>query len=319
MEEEINILDYVKVIMKWKQFIISFIAIAVTVTVLFCLMTPWKYRARTTILLPSQSDSGIENIVALSSLMSGTAQSNPAGISQSLVGRTRNFPDILRSKTIALMIVDGLALDKYYKVRNKEVLIPYIQKSLKVQEKKGILTIFATDKDPRLAADIANYAVMALAEFNKKGNMQFARRFKNFLNEQVAVAKVDLANAEENLKKFDTQSQMVKISQKELMLSRYMRDVKVKEAIYSMLLQEYEKAQIEEAKEELYFEVLDPAYPSRSPYSPKPFLYSVIAVILGGLAAVSLAFIFEYLEGIGVKIPELDYNKEIEWQNIKRS
>jgi uncharacterized protein involved in exopolysaccharide biosynthesis len=318
MNEEINIMDYVKVIIKWKQFIACFTAAVVILTVLISLFMPWTYKAKTTILLPQQGGKGLEGIMALTSMMTGTTINMPADLSRSLIGRTINFSDILKSNTIAEMIAENLHLGKYYRSRSKEKLTAMIKNKLKIKEQKGILTISAEDRSPRLAADLANYAVLALDEFNKRGNMQYARRLKNFLRDQLVTAKVDLSDAEENLKKFETQSQMVKISQRELMLARYMRDVKVKEALYTMLLQEYEKAKIEEAKEELFFEVLDPAKPPKSPSTPKPFLYSTIALFLGLFSSVFLAFFFEYMETLGVQIPQFDYNKELEWLKTRK-
>jgi len=323
MEEELNILDYLKVISKWKKFIISFTGAAVVITVLTCVVMPWTYRAETTLIIPSQSNKGFEGLLALSSIMAGPAVNVPSDMSQSLLGqsllgRTTNFSDILKSRTIAEMLVDGLALQEHYHTRDKEKLISMVQKKMKVKEQKGLLKIYAEDKSPRLAADLANYSVIALDNFNKKGNIQFAKRLKNFVREQLAAAKVDLSNAEENLKKFETQSQMVKISEKELMLLRLTRDVKVKEAIYTMLMQEYEKSRIDETKEELFFEVLDPAYPPKGPYVPKPFLYSLMAAVLGGFCSVSLAFFFEHLESLGINVPQINYEREIKWANRKR-
>lgn len=319
MEEEINLLDYVKVVAKWKELIVSFTSAAVILTVIVCLGMPWTYRAETSLIIPQQSGKGLESIVAISSMLTGTSMNIPTDISQSLLGRSLNFSDILKSKTVSEMIIDGLNLRKYYRTSNKEALIRLIQKNIKVKEQKGILKIYVENKDPRLAADIANYSVIALDEFNKKGNIQFAKRMNNFVREQLAAAKVDLGDAEEKLKKFETQGQMVKISEKELMLARLLRDVKVKEAIYTMLLQEHEKTKIDEVKEELFFEVLDPASPPKAPYRPKPLLYSLIALIFGGAASVFLAFFFEYLEGLGIKIPTIDYRKEIKWNEIRRS
>lgn len=318
MEEELNLLDYLKVITKWKKFIISFTAAVVTLTVLACLVTPWTYRAETTLLIPSQAGKGLEGLMALSSMIGGSTVSMPTDITQSLVGRTTNFSDILKSKTMARMIISGLNLERYYRTSNEDKLVTKIQKKLKIKEQKGLLYIYAEDKNPRLAADIANYSVIGLDEFNKKGNVQFARRLKKFISEQLAAAQVDLSDAEEKLKKFETQSLMVKISEKELMYARLMRDVKVKEATYTMLMQEYEKSKIEEAKEELFFEVLDPAQPPKRPYTPKPFLYSIIALVLGSCFAVLLAFFFEYLEGLGIKIPQINYEKEIKWAIPKK-
>ena len=318
-KEELNLLDYVKVIRKWKEFIISFTAATVILTVLMCLVMPWTYKAETTLLIPQQASRGMEGILALSSMMTGSMINLPTDISQSLLGRTTNFSDILRSKTVAEMIVDGLNLKKYYKNKKKEDLITSIRKKVTVKEQRGVLYISVMDRDPGLASDIANYAVIALDEFNKKGNVQFTKRLSIFAKEQLATAKVDLSEAEEKLKMFETQSQMVKMSEKELLLARLMRDVKVKEAIYTMLLQEWEKSKIEEAKEELFFEVLDPARPPRKPYTPKPFLYSMVAVVLGSFTSIFLAFFFEYLESLGVKIPKLDYGREIKWKEMKGS
>jgi len=97
-----------------------------------------------------------------------------------------------------------------------------------------------------------------------------------------------------------------------------MRDVKVKEAIYTMLMQEYEKSKLDETKEELFFEVLDPAYPPKGPYVPKPFLYLLMAAVLGGFCAVSFAFFFEHLESLGINVPQINYEREIKWANRKR-
>lgn len=318
MSEEINLLDYVRVMSKWRNFIISFTAAAVVLTVVICLIVPWKYKAETTILIPQQSGKGIEGLLELSSMMTGSTMNIPTDITQSMLGRSTNFSDILKSKTVSGMIVDGLNLGTYWHMKSHEALIKRVRKEIKVKEQKGMLKISVIDRNPRLAADIANYAAMALDEYNKRGNVQFARRMSNFIQEQLANSKVDLSDAEEKLKKFETQSQMVQISEKELMLERLMRDVKVKEAIYTMLLQEYEKSKIEEAKEELFFEVLDPAAPTYFPYAPQPFLYSVIALVLGFFISVFAAFFFEYLEETGVKVPQMDYNSEVEWRKISR-
>lgn len=322
MNDELDFLEYFKILNKWRKFIVAFAMALVILTVLVCILMPWTYRADTTLIIPQQS-SGLEGILALSSMVSGSTGtvpsdiSQPVDLSQSLIGRTVNYTDILKSRTLAGMIVDGLDLNKGHPGRSREALIRMVQKKLKVKELKGILTIYAYDRSPRMAADLANYAVLALDEFNKKGNIQFTKRINNFVRDQLAFAKVDLSESEEKLKKFETQSQMLKISERELMLDRYMRDVKVKEAIYTMLLEEYEKTKIEEAKEELFFEVLDPAPVPKGPNTPKPFLFSFVALVLGGFMGGFLAFLFEYLESIGIKVPQIDYERKIVWNKPK--
>jgi len=317
MNDELDLTAYYNVVVKWKKFIISSTAAIVILTVLMCLVMPWTYRADTTLIIPEQNTRGLEGILALSTMMSGSTTTIPTNLSRTMIGRTINFTDILKSKTLAGMIVDGLNLGEVYGNRDRGAMIKMVQKKIKVKEQKGVLTIYAYDRAPRVSADIANYAVIALDEFNKKGNIQYAKRLNNFLREQLAIAKVDLSDAEEKLKKFETQSQMVKISERELLLGRLLRDVKVKEALYTMLFQEYEKTKIEEAKEELFFEVLDPASVPKKPYIPKPFQYSIASLFLGGIVSVFFAFLLEYLESIGIKVQQVDYERKIEWNNLR--
>jgi uncharacterized protein involved in exopolysaccharide biosynthesis len=317
MNEELNILDYVKVIRKWGKFIVSFTSASVILTVLVCLVMPWTYRAETSLLIPSQTGKGLEGLMALSTMVSGTTMNMPADLTDTSFDRAKNFTDIIKSRTMAAMLINGLDLKKYFHIRSREKFISFIMKKIKVKEQKGLLKIYVDDRDPRLSADMANYTVAALDQFNKKSNMLFAGRMRKFIGEQMAESKIDLDDAESKLKKFETQTQMVKISEKELSLERLLRDVKVKEEIYATLMGEYEKAKIDEAKAERFFEVLDPAYTPVRPYIPKPFLYSVISVVLGGFCGTFLAFFFEYLQGLGVNVPQIDYEKEIKWANKK--
>jgi uncharacterized protein involved in exopolysaccharide biosynthesis len=313
MKEELNILDYFNVIKKWRKFVIAFTCSLVVLTVAFCLVVPWKYRAETTIMVPQRAAKGMEGMLALSSMLTGSTINLPTDMSETLIGRSNFFPDILKSRSVAMIMIDGMHLMSRYPGKSTDDLIALVRGKLKVKEIKGILYIYAFDRDPRFAADLANYAVMALDEFNRQNNYLFSNRTKNFVMEQIATAKVSLGDAEENLKKFETQSQMVKISERELMLERLMREVKVKEAVYTMLMQEYEKTKIDEAKQELNFEVLDSARPPKSPFFPKPLLYAGMSLVLGIFFGVIISFIFEYLESLGIKIPEPDYGKEIIW------
>jgi len=317
MSEELNILDYLKVVRKWKNFIVSATAALVVLTVLACLAVPWRYKAETTIIIPQQMGQELAGLLGVTSMLNGSSVNMPTDISQSLLGRTTNFSDILKSSTVSGMIVDALGLTKTWHI-NKGAAVRRVKRELRVREMKDILRISVVDRDPELAADMANFAVLALDQFNSTGNVQYARSLNDFVRDQLAAAKVDLSDAEENLKVFENQSEMVRISEKELKLVSLTRDVKVKEAIYTMLLQEYEKTKIDEARKDLFFEVLDPAAVPRSPYAPRPFAYAMIALVLGGVGFTMLAFFFEYLEKSGFKVPEMDYNMEVEWERIKR-
>ena len=316
MEEEINLLDYMKVIWKCRKFIVSFTCLLLIFTVIICVLMPWTYTAETTIIIPQQRR-GFESVTTLLSEMSMNV---PLDIYQSTFGRTKNYSDILKSYSLANKVVDGLSLYKEYpKIKDKDKLIKMIRKSIKIKEGKGIIKLFVSSRSPKLAASVANYYILALDDFNKSGNLQISKRISEFLREKIGEAKVDLALAEEKLKKFETESHLVKISERELKLARLMRDVKVKQALYTMLLQEYEKSKIEEAKEELFFEVLDAARPPKHPSSPRMRLYPALAMVLGLFMGGFLSFFFEYLEGLGVRISLPDFDRKVDFEFWRKS
>jgi len=300
MEEEINLLDYWRVMVKRKELIIIPTCVAIIVAVFVSLSLPKIYKAETTVLLP-QRGGGVSG--ALASL-AGFSISLPIDLSGAL-GRTTNYVDILGSYSLAEMVVEGLDLKKEFpKIKKKDDLIKTIQGSVKAKEQKGIITISVENQDPRLAADVANYYALALDRFNQRANLQVATRTRIFIREQLEKAKADLNLAEDRLKRFQTEVTLVKEKERELALGRLMRDVKIKEGVYTLLSQEYEKAKIEEAKEGQFFEILDPAYPPKIPSKPRVKLNIAIAGMLGLFTGIFLAFFSEYLEGLGFKAPK---------------
>ena len=305
MEEGMNLLDYAKVIWKWRKLMISLACLTLILTVALCVLMPWTYTAITTIIIPQQQGTMLE-------VLSGAYENMPPINHRNNFGRSKNYSDILKSYSLAEKVVDDLNLyQEYPEVKNKNKLVQKIKKSIKVKESKGMIKLLASSKSPKLASSIANYYILALDDFNKRGNWQFTRRVSEFLRQEIADAKLDLDLAESKLKIFEKESHLVKISQKELKLARLLRDVEVKESVYTMLLQEYEKSRIDEAKEELFFEVLDPAKPPQHPSSPRMVLYPGLALVLGFLMGGVLSFFFEYLEGFGVKIDLPDFDRKV--------
>jgi len=302
MNEEINILDYLKVIWKRRGIVVLIATFCLISTAAVCSIVPPWYKASTTILLPAESKS----VSLLSSIASEIPIRMPLDLKSSLVERSTNFKDILESETIAEMVIDGLNLEREFpRFKSRASLVKALQKMVKVKQGRGIMTLSVETRSPRLSRDMSNYFILALDDYNQKSNVQIAKKTRIFVKEQLVEAKVDLAQAEEKLQRFKSESMKVKVSERELILARLLRDVRVKEALYTLLLQEYEKSKIEEAREAQFFEVLDPAKLPRSPSKPRLKLSLVISGVLGLLVGSFSAFLFEYLESSGVKVPNL--------------
>lgn len=84
--------------------------------------------------------------------------------------------------------------------------------------------------------------------------------------------------------------------------ARLLRDVKVQEAVYQMLVQQYEAAKINEARDTSTIQVLAEARAPDYKSKPKRALIVLLATFVMGFFAMLWAFIREYLE----KMPEED-------------
>jgi uncharacterized protein involved in exopolysaccharide biosynthesis len=77
---------------------------------------------------------------------------------------------------------------------------------------------------------------------------------------------------------------------------RLMRDLKVQETLYALLMAQYEQAKISEARDTPTVQVLDPAIPAERKSRPKIALNVLIAGILSLLIGIFWAFVREALD-----------------------
>ena len=77
---------------------------------------------------------------------------------------------------------------------------------------------------------------------------------------------------------------------------RLFRELKVQEALYSMLTSQYEQAKIAEARDTPSVQVLDPGVPAERKSKPSIRLNMMIAGVLALFLGIFLAFFLEYLE-----------------------
>jgi uncharacterized protein involved in exopolysaccharide biosynthesis len=86
--------------------------------------------------------------------------------------------------------------------------------------------------------------------------------------------------------------------------ARLFREVKVQEALYTMLTTQYEQAKIAEARDTPSVQVLDPAIPAERKSKPTLTLNMLIAGVLALFLGIFLAFFLEYLERIKREVNE---------------
>src|SRR5690554_1368249 len=87
-----------------------------------------------------------------------------------------------------------------------------------------------------------------------------------------------------------------KLPEKELELTRFQREARVAENLYTILMEKRSELQIQEAMQSSDIAVIDPAVVKETPIKPRVKLNVLIAVFLAAILAVFIIFFMEYMD-----------------------
>jgi uncharacterized protein involved in exopolysaccharide biosynthesis len=207
-EDEINLLDYMIVMAKRKWLIAGITLFAAVITAVVSLRMPPIYKAETKILPPQQGSSMTTQMLSQLGGLAG------------LVGGAAKTPNelqigLLKTKPVLDNIIDKFNLMTVYKAKFRNDARSSLSGALKAQDdkKSGIITIAVEDKDPKLAADIANVFVEELRNLNKKLAVTEASQRRLFFEEQLKEAKEELIKTEESVKGFQEKTGAIRIDE----------------------------------------------------------------------------------------------------------
>ena len=387
IEDEINLLDYWRVIRKrWRIIAGIFVISVVTAAIISLLMTP-IYQAKTTI-MPVESSGGnlssaLQNLGSLP-FVGGMVPGIGGASATKLVA-------VLKSRTLAEDVIHALNLtriffkDKKDKPPSLEDAVESLTDITKIADDKkgGVISISVEYKDPKIAADIANHYTTVLQKFINENTLSMAKRNRIFIEDQLEKVKRELKEAEEAMKSFQTDKKIVAIDAQTEAAIRVLADLKaqitarevqmgvmkqfstaanpdvlrikdelrelrkqltmveskrgnpetmalpslsespalglqyirlkrealIQEKVFELLTQQYEMARIEEAKEDITFQVIDRAIPSEKRIKPKRRQMVMLAGAVSLFAGVFLVFFLEYAANL--KEPKEQGGEEI--------
>jgi uncharacterized protein involved in exopolysaccharide biosynthesis len=264
---EINILDYINVLIKQKKIIFLFVAVSVIVTGIISFLSPKIYQSRA-VIMPSDATTNTQG--------SMHDMARRFGISTGQTSSTAEIVSLLRSNILTEKVIKKHNLlniffkkDDLGKMAESSKTwngIRYLKAIYQVNTKlrEGIIELSAEFKDPKISADIINYILTELTDYMSSEAKRTAETNRKYL---------------ESLINKNT-------------------DPLIQNKIYSLIAQQIEISMMADVKQNFAFRTLDPPkVPDMhiKPNTPKSIILSFFLSLTAGIFA---AFFIEYIENI---------------------
>ena len=196
-DDEINLMDIMLVIAKYNRFIMAFTAVSIVLALIYVMLQPFSYTAKTVILPPqTKSDSSVGSVLGNLSALNGMGV---GGLGLKSPGDM--VLGMLKSRTLADRVIVRLNLQKHYNTKTMTKTREVLKYSSSISASKdGFITVEYTHSDPVMAAKIANTYVSELDKLNLSVALSEAARRRLFYEKQIKLAAVSLSQAEAAMK-----------------------------------------------------------------------------------------------------------------------
>ncbi len=194
------VLKLLSILVKHRKLIILNTLIVVVLAAAISFVLPKRYSARTTV-LPPETESGLSGLMGLSTGLLAQAASNFA--LPIMATPSDIYASMLESETILMRTIDSLDLMTAFKVRTRHAALGILRDRMSVKvEMDGIVAVEVEDRNPELAAQIANRLVISLDQLKKEMRSQKGRDFSQFLQRRLNETDSSLRRAADELRQF---------------------------------------------------------------------------------------------------------------------
>jgi uncharacterized protein involved in exopolysaccharide biosynthesis len=308
---ESGLLDYVWVLSRHRRLVLGLPVVAAILTVLISFLLPTRWTAESRFFPESQSSiqlpTGIGQLAGeLGFTLPGAdPMSSPDFYASVIRGRSLLERTLVTHFSVPRVeprdsapLIDILEIEDEDPRKRMEQAVDWLKdhSAARVDTKTGTVEFEVELPDAGLAASVANRMVTLLNDFNQRTRNLRARERRKFIEARTRSAQEDLEAAEETLRGFLTRNRQFDASP-ELVFEhqRLQRQVDLRQEVYQTLRREYEVARIDEVNNTPVLTVVDVAVPPARPSSPRPGRMAFVALVLGLVMSVTIAFVREYL------------------------
>ena len=207
--EELTLLDLARMIWRRWRFVAILCLSAAVLAFGVSKLLPKVYESTATLVVPKEgTGTGLAGLAA-----SGLLQQVPGLSIPSLPSFTPNrdlLVGVLKSRTLAQGVVERFGLRDRYGAHYLDDAIKTLKGATTIAvSREGIISLKIEDRDPALAAAVANHYVELLDQFIAQYGTGEAGRQRTFLTRQLARSRVDLDAAEQTLRRFQEQNRAI--------------------------------------------------------------------------------------------------------------
>ena len=281
-DDEINLLDYVIVLLKHKWLILGMIFATGLAALIISLLLPNIYRSEATIIPRQQEKSATSSALSALGALSGMS-GELAGLGGG--GDADKFEVILKSRDLTRRVVEKYKLmpelfeDEWDPLKKqwKENPAPTVQDAYELiteemltvsrdEKTTDVVTVKFDHEDPNFAKIMADNYLTELSESLREETLKDAAENKRFLQDQIE----------------QTSDALLKVK------------------ISDLLAKEIEKETFARAQKYYSFIVLDPpvAADLDKKVKPRRALICILSVAVAGFLAIFLAFLLEYINNV---------------------
>ena len=328
-EEEINLIQYINVLLKRRWMIVFGVFICVVLVAIYSIKLSPVYTASAKF-LPSKNPEMTSRMGTL--VGGGSIQSYSENVTSeyyTMLLQSSPFLERILARTFFSQEAGGeVDLAAYYEIEADND----IEKRLKAVEAIGgnleistarttqVITLSYSTGEPELSAAIVNAFLDELAIFNQDIRGSKAKENREFVEKQLKDIQKLLNEAEDKQADFTAKNKKVGPDlQPEL--DRLKRSVKVQEEVYITLSKQLELAKIEEQEKKPMMEILERAAPPLTRSAPKRKRNVILAGFVSLMLFVGLAFVLEFMSKINredEKYTEFFQNLEAVKNDFKR-
>ncbi len=157
---------------------------------------------------------------------------------------------------------------------------------------RQILRISVEDISPQRAADIANtLGEVFIATNQERDNLRYAEPIRNWQERMNAITS-DINELEIAISEFGEPG----TAEEEAALARLQQQLNEAQLRYTEAFNSLNDLQRDQAKESSNIVPLESAIPNYQPISPRILFNTLVAILIGGLLALGLVFLLEYLD-----------------------